>query len=155
MKPVIMKRIVYLLIFLTSYNSYAQENVNQKNIDSIVNDINKQKLQIQKTITSDSTVDKYDFVDTYYADSNGNLIVFTSETSGKIKFGKMLLFSENKYYFHENKLIKLEMKRTIPGYNPNFTEYYFFKDIKYPKKEKRFRSYIAGKEKSILETFEN
>lgn len=155
MKPVVMTRFICLLLLFNSYRLHAQDNVNERNIDSIVNYINKQKLQIQKTITSDSTVDMNYFVDTYYSDSNDNLIVFTSETSGKIKFGKWMLFSENKYYFHEKKLIKLEMKRTIPGYNPSFTEYYFFKGIKYPKKEKKLRSYIAGKEKSILETFEN
>jgi hypothetical protein len=149
-----MRGFVYLLILFTSYDSYAQENVNEKNIDSIVNYLNKQKLQIRKTITSDSTVDKDIFVDTYYSDSNGNLRVFVSKISGKMKFGKLTLFSESNYYFHDNSLIKLEIKRKIQGYNPSFNELYFYRGIKYPKKEKRLRSDIARKEKSILETFE-
>jgi hypothetical protein len=149
-----MKGFVYLLILFTSYNSYAQENVNEKNIDSIVNYLNKQKLQIRKTITSDSTVDKDFFIDTYYSDSNGNLVLFTSTFSGKIKFGKLTLFSESNFFFHENSLIKLEIKRTVQGYNPSFNEIYFYRGIKYSKKEKRFRSDLAKKEKSILEMFE-
>ena len=149
-----MKGFVYLLILFTSYNSYAQENVNEKNIDSIVNYLNKQKLQIRKTITSDSTVDKDFFIDTYYSDSNGNLVLFTSKFSGKIKFGKLTLFSESNFFFHENSLIKLEIKRIVQGYHPSFNEIYFYRGIKYSKKEKRFRSDLAKKEKSILETFE-
>ncbi|MEJ8816990.1 hypothetical protein [Lacibacter sp. H407] len=149
-----MRRFVYLLILFTSYDSYAQENVNEKNIDSIVNYINKQKLQISKTITSDSTEDKDFFIDIYYSDSNGNLVLFTSKFSGKIKFGKLTLFSESNFFFHENSLIKLEIKRNIQTYNPSINELYFYRDSKYTKKEKRFRSDIAKKEKKILETFE-
>lgn len=154
MKPVVMTRFIFLLLLFNSYSLHAQDNVNERNIDSIVNYINKQKLQIQKTIASDSTVDKDYYIDTYYSDSNGNLVLFTSKFSGKIKFGKWTLLSESNFFFHENSLIKLEIKRTVQSYSPSFNEIYFYRGIKYSKKEKRFRSDLARKEKSILETFE-
>ncbi len=154
MKPSYYETIYLFLFLFTSYSLYAQDNVTEKNIDSIVNHINNQKLQIRKTIKSDSTEAKYDFVDTYYSDSVHKLVLFLSKNSSKFDSGRKVHFREASYYFHNDTLIKLVLVQTITGYYPNSTSYYFYKGVKYPGKEKRFRSYMVGKEKSILETFE-
>lgn len=149
-----MKLIMYLLLVLISVNTNAQ-SLNEKSIDSIVCTIKCQNLEVKKTVIADTTVSNYYFLDTYYVDSIGNLVVFVSNTKGELLAGKKPLFSETKYYFKKDVLIKIEISRHIPGFNPNLTSYYFFKGVRYAKQEKEFRSYVNGKVKSILSTFYN
>lgn len=148
------KLIMYVLLLLFSVNTNAQ-SLNEKAIDSLVCAIKCQNLEVKKTVTTDTSVSNYYFLDTYYVDSIGNLIVFVSNTKGELLAGKKPLYSETKYYFKNDVLIKIEISRHIPGFNPNLTSYYFFKGVKYARQEKEFRSYINGKVKSILSTFYN
>jgi hypothetical protein len=146
-------RIILLVFYCLISTSLMSQNTTKIRIDSSIKEINLSTPKLKFTFSPGKSSKKADSIEYYYVNEGGHLVKFENANTVNAKFGNLMFLSQSTFYFENDRLIKVEIRRSFPDGTKSFNEFYISQAIKYSKSEKRFGLELIKKSNSIVKAF--